>query len=54
MKSKHNVEADSVGLNPRPRLTCIPCRDTLVCQPYMDQAQWNEKAAAFKAEHSNV
>lgn len=50
----HDVEVDFVGVNARPRLTCMSkgCEgDTLVCQPYMDQAQWDEAVAAFKKKH---
>ncbi len=56
MKSsqKHEVKRDYVGLNSRPRLTCYSCHDTLVCQPYMTKAAWDEKSALFKKKHNNI
>jgi hypothetical protein len=33
------------------RLTCVNCRDTLVRQPWMTQADWERLAQTFDEQH---
>ncbi len=54
LTENHDVLADHVGFNPRPRLTCYSssCRlATLVAQPYMTQVIWDEKSTQFLSAH---
>lgn len=50
-RTGHELEYDTVGFGMRPRVTCLVCGSTLVAQPWMDSKVWNDKLAAFEAEH---
>lgn len=48
---EHKIVYDSAGWGNHPRLTCLPCRDTLVRQPYMTSEQFKELARKFEEKH---
>lgn len=43
---------DTAGWMSRPRLTCVTCSKTLMCQPYMTRLEWKHLVKDFEEEHS--
>ena len=48
----HDVDTDYAGFNYNmERLTCFTCQETLLRQPYMTDAMWEQLKATFLRSH---